>query len=165
MTAFSQKLDRREILRRFAEQPSEEQINFEVSHRRYVRQLDLIDCDYDTKVSAVVDFLQASVDRTKWSELGLVHESSFDEFEDNLKRVWKNKKTATDISHRDKCEADRGKLLLADCSQHVLSLENNALPPHFVPGSFHSLADQVVIGWHPDFQKILQTKSDGKENA
>ncbi|MEP6848898.1 MAG: ABC-three component system protein [Acidobacteriota bacterium] len=163
ITAYIQKIDRRAILQTFAPAPSPEQIMADISFRTYVRQLDLIESDYDEKLTAVKDFLLSSADRTTWSEVGLVHESSFDDFEADLIRIWKSQKTLSDIEHSEKGPIVQGKSLFARCSLQKCTLESLEVPGHFVPGSFHALSDQKMVGWHPNYKDELK-RSDSDES-
>src|SRR3546814_9473346 len=52
----------------------------------FVQQLDLIESDQEERIRAVADFLQASANKVKWADAGLIHESSLDEFDDTLAR-------------------------------------------------------------------------------
>lgn len=160
VTSFVQKLAYRSILNTYAKQPTREQIETDLQLRTYVRQLELIESDDIDKIRAVTDYLKASSDRTYWSEKGLIHESSFDEFEDGLNRTWKNLKSKFDILLSGKNEIERGQFLYSECSEHKSTLEGLELPYHFVPGSFHALADSEDIGWHPDYKSKLRDAPD-----
>src|SRR3546814_8141833 len=52
----------------------------------FVQQLDLIESDQEERIRAVADFLQASANKVKWADAGLIHESSLDELDDTLAR-------------------------------------------------------------------------------
>ena len=156
MTSFVRKYDRRAILASFAKDPDQEEIETDLKLRTYVRQLEIIDCNYDDKIRAVTDFLKASVDRTRWGEKGLVFDSSFDEFEDGLVRTWTNLKRKTDIGLSHEGDIEKGQYLYADCSDHKAKLEGLEIPNHFTPGSFHALSDKEVVGWHPDYKDKLK---------
>ena len=160
--SFIRKYDRRAILRTFAGTPSDKEIEEDLRVRTYVRQLDIIDVDDEEKMRAVRDFLRASVDRTQWSVQGLVHESSFDEFADILIRTWTSHKTKTDIALAGHPAIQRGKYLYAECSTCQAKLQDLVVPPHFTPGSFHRLADDKVIGWHPNYKDELKTAPVGE---
>ncbi len=157
--SFVRKHDNRTILTSFAKNPGPEEIAAG-RLKTYVRQLEFIDADDDKKIEAIIDFLKASVDRTHWSVKGLVHESSFHEFEHDLVKVWENLKTKVDIHLRDRKEVERGQALYADCSLHRSKLEGLETPSHFTPGSFHALADRESVGWHPDYKTKLRTPED-----
>ncbi len=160
ITSFIRKHDNRTILNTFAGIPSREEIQQELQIKTYVRQLDIIDADYEQKIRAVTDFLKASVDRTEWSVQALVHESSFDEFEDSLLRTWDNKKRKADIILAGNSDTQKGQHLYLDCSSHQATLEGLVVPSHFTPGGFHALADDQVIGWHPKYKDELNIAGD-----
>lgn len=155
LTALTGKVDRQEILTRFAPNPTEEEIESDLNFRTYVRQLEIIDCDFDDRITAVKHFLAASADRTKWSELGIVHETSFDAFEEQLKTAWKNHKRGSDAELGDKDDVIRGRHLYSKCALHIAKLEGMNAPDYFTCGSFHALSDQKEIGWHPNYVSKL----------
>ena len=163
ITSFVDRIRSRSLLRTFAQKPSDELVEEEVRFRTYVRQLELVNCDLSEKMRAVSDYLRASADRAVWSEKGLVNKDSFTEFEEKLERVWKNKKDENEINLRDMEEGQRGKSLYSKCMLYECNLEGMEPPHHFVPGSLHALADEEVIGWHPDYKKKL-TKTRSATN-
>ncbi len=149
--SFVRKHDRRTILDSLAKDPDQQEIEGQLKrHQTYIRQLDIIDCDYDEKIRAIKDFLQASINRTQWSVRSWVDESSFAEFEQGLLRTWQNLKRKTNIVLSHNNDSDKGKYLYSECLLHQAMLEGLAVPEHFVPGSFHALADKEEIGWHPE---------------
>lgn len=123
--------------------------------RTYVRQLQLIEGSDEDVFEAVNQFLRAAAECSAWSKQGLVHEKSFDEFEEALTFAWKNKRLVHDITHKNLSGVDRGKLLLADCGLHQQRLQGL-----FTPGSFHALADDQTVGWHPEYKKLLSPGVD-----
>src|SRR4051794_19213104 len=60
--------------------------------RTYVRQLELIEHSEEDVMEAINNFLRASAERAAWSEAGIVHDDSFDEYEASLTTYWKNKR-------------------------------------------------------------------------
>jgi len=156
ITSFVRKHDRRTILISLAQNPDQEEIEADLKLKTYVRQLEIIGCDYNEKVRAVSDFLRASADRTQWSVKGWVHDSSFDEFENSLVRTWENQKRKTDIIMSSHKHIEKGQYLYSECSLHQAKLEGLEVPSHFTPGSFHALAEKEEIGWHPDYKTELR---------
>jgi len=128
--------------------------------RTYVRQLQLIEGSDEDVVEAINQFLRAAAERSAWSKQGLVHEKSFDEYEEALISAWKNKRSVHDITHKNLSGVDRGKLLLADCGLHQQNLQGLEPPPFFTPGSFHALAEDQTVGWHPEYKKLLSAGAD-----
>ena len=125
----------------------------------YVRQLDLIEAAEDEKLEAANDYLRASNDRVRWAERGLVHQTSYKEFEADLEAAWRRKKRAADITDRDRTSAERGMLLYLACCDHSAKLNGMEPPSAFCRGSFHALADHARIGWHPEYGRLLREQS------
>jgi hypothetical protein len=124
--------------------------------RTYVRQLDLIDFQDEDTLEAINSYLRACVMRTKLSERGLVHEDSFEEYEEALLSYWRNKKRQNTLTNPAHTGAQLGQLLLSDCCLHLQKLQGLEMPSYFTPGSYHALADVETIGWHPDYKSLLK---------
>ena len=155
MTAYIRKHRERAILRSVApaEVPKEKKV--ELMPRTFVRQLEVVGADFNDRLQAVSDFFRATYDRTEWGAGGEIHPDSFDEFDDRLQRSWSNLRRVCEIQHKPLQEEERGLLLYSQCSQHPDQLENQCVPNHFVPGTFHHLADQQKVGWHPRYREVL----------
>ncbi len=153
--SFMRRCDRQRILRSFAKDPTPEQINVELPCK-YIQQLEIINSDYDDKISAVISFLKASTDRAQWSIKGWVHEESFTEFENVLISFWRNLKTRDYAIYKQLSDEEKGKVLYADCLLSQAKIEGLETPPHFTPGSFHALSNKETIGWHPNYPHLLK---------
>jgi len=125
--------------------------------RKYVRQLDLIDETEERKLRAISAYLRASVNRTEWGLLGLVHENGMDDFEERLKTYWHNSRTQCEIALSKNTPPERGRYLLAECMKCSPSLQGRSVPHDFVEGCFHSLSEELEIGWHPQFESLTTT--------
>lgn len=156
ITAFVRAHDRRTVLRSSAGMPSNADIEADLGIKVYVAQLELIGCDEEKKIQAVTDFLRSSVDRTKWSALGWIVESSLDDFEQRLLRAWDNIRSKTDIALKDASEIQRGASLYSECCLFQVTMDGLQIPYYFVPGSFHLLADALTVGWHPNYKALLK---------
>jgi hypothetical protein len=156
-TSFVRKIDREQILRNYALEPSEKDAQSHLP-RTYVRQLELIDLGFDDKLEAISDYLKASYNRTKWAQRGDVHSSSFEELDLNLRRSWRNLKCRVEAAYKAQNQVDQGKILYSDCMQHKNLVEGMEAPDHFIPGCFHRLSDEQHIGWHPNYRNMLRTK-------
>lgn len=126
---------------------------------QFVRQMDLINSDDETRNRAMTCLFKARTARTKWSERGeaLVHDSDIREFEDGLKQVWRNLRTDVFSDPHRTDEILRGQLLLAKCESHTCPVEQKTVPAYFIPGCFHELANRLALGWHPKFESILRS--------
>ena len=156
-TSFVQKIDRQTVLSSRAQAPSEE-VSREYLPDNFVKQIDIIGLSYEEMLGAVNDYLMASFDRTDWAVRGEVDESSFDDLDEILTRSWKNKQRACRLNHREKSEQDQGQILYSDCMQFAVPVQSMSPPGYFIPGCFHMLADDFVVGWHPGYETKLKGK-------
>ena len=140
---------------------TEVELQKELRDRTYVRQLQIVQCDDDDMVQAVHDYLRSVSHRTNWSEDGDVIESSFDEFEGSLDRAWKSQRSVVDIEQKALPDPERGRLLYSKCQQLKVPLQGMDVPDFFVPGSFHTMADSLRVGWHPCFREAVAALVSG----
>ncbi len=155
---FLRKLDRQGILNSVASRPSDKQIINQIDlSPNYIRQLDFIKQEFDEKLNAVCDFMMAEDDRYYWIEKGLIHNKSAQEFETNLTRTWNNITGEVKATYVNLEPERQGAAVYFKCKQHKAKIEQSELPAHFVPGTFHLLADRAMVGWHPDWE-ILRKK-------
>ncbi len=156
-TAYVQKIDRQTVLLSRASAPSEE-VSRGYFPGNFIRQLDIIGLSFEEMLGAASDYFMASFDRTDWAARGEVDETSFDDLDDALKRAWKNKQRLCGLNHSSKSEQDQGQALYFDCMQFTAPVQAMSPPGHFIPGCFHMLADDLVVGWHPSYEAQLKLK-------
>ncbi|RQS48538.1 hypothetical protein DIE00_11410 [Burkholderia sp. Bp8989] len=155
--SYVRKIDRDTVLLSRARRPSEEESRDQLP-KIFVQQLDLIDLTFEDKLEAVSDYLMAASDRTTWALSGEVDPSSFDDLDVALKRSWKNKRRTCNVAHGSKPGDLQGQALYSDCMSLAVPLQAMQPPDHFIPGCFHRLADDLSIGWHPDYQQQIKVK-------
>jgi hypothetical protein len=165
MKAFIKKLSFVQLLQDFAGNPSAQEIELH-GLRKYVTQLKLIDADEEEILGAINSFLRAASNRSAWAERFLVQADSFDDYEAALKAYWSNTKKQQDLDHSgDSCEK-RGMRLLLGCLSLRQHLEGQHVPDDFTPGSFHALADDETVGWHPEYKnKLKEVSSNGSSSS
>ncbi len=121
----------------------------------FIRQLELVDANHDDRLRAVSDYLRTSADKADWAERGIIFQGSLDAWDDDLvRRQGLFRGDVADI-HADKPAEVQGRLVYRQCAQHQAPLEGRVVPGHFVHGSFNDLADRRRVGWHADFDKLL----------
>lgn len=123
----------------------------------FVRQLEIIDIGQDQEIRAAADYLRASADKTIWAEEGDIVQSDLEDWETSLTRTFDLHRGEVQDLHSGSPVEARGRQLLRLCLQSRAKLAGQEVPDHFVPGSYHELADQPGsgIGWHPDYKTIL----------
>lgn len=163
---FLRKLDRQGILNSVAAKPSNKQIIDQIDlSPHYIRQLGFIKQEFEEKLNAVCDFMMAEDDRYHWIEKGLIHSKSAHEFETNLTRTWGNIAGEVKATHVNSEPEQQGAAVYFRCKQHKAKIEQNELPAHFVPGTYHLLADKAMVGWHPDWKNLSKKITETSEIA
>jgi hypothetical protein len=157
--SYVRRVDRDIILKGFAGKPSDAD-KLERLPDTFVRQLDLIERSFDEKLEAISDFLQACYDRAMWSKSGDVHEESFADLDERLGRAWQNLNVIVNVDAGAKPEVQRGQLLYAKCMMHTTPVQGMETPPYFIPGCFQRLADDLVIGWHPNYRGLVKSAGE-----
>lgn len=126
----------------------------------FVRQLQLIEATHEQQVRAVSDFLRTSADKAKWADQGLVFDGSFSDWEDSLLRKHAAIQSEINDLHTDKAEVVRGRTVYNRCSGLEIPLDSRAVPGHFTHGGFNDLADRRKLGWHPQYQTLLDKEDE-----
>jgi hypothetical protein len=157
MRRFMPRCDFRHIVVNMAGRPTAEQIAAERA-KTYVLQLELIELEEEGTLEAINNYLRSIVMRTKLSEDGIVHDDSFKEFADALTSFWRNKRRQNRLSYPSHSAIQSGQLLFSDCCLHRQKLQGLELPDYFTPGSYQSLADEMEIGWHPEYVTTLKER-------
>ncbi|TYS13249.1 hypothetical protein FZC78_22015 [Rossellomorea vietnamensis] len=121
----------------------------------YLIQLEEIESSGDQMIEAVSDFLRAETNRDKWIETEIIDNEVAVEFEDKLERFWKNQQERIDLLHTDRIEIHKGKLLLNECKLYQVTIRDMSPPASTITGTYHYLANQLVLGWHPRWETIF----------
>ena len=154
--AFVQKTNLPGMLTSFAATPGEEQVASILSGRpTFIRQLEIIEAPEEDRVRAVSDLLRTSADKSNWAEQGLVFEGSLKNWDSDL--VHRHSLISGEIAdlNAGSDATVRGRLAYRRCAQLQPPLDGRAVPGHFVHGCFNSLADEMRLGWHPEYKKVL----------
>jgi len=154
MLSFLPRCDFNSMVASMAGLPSAAEIDAE-RIRTYVRQMEIIGLDEESILHSINDYLRACVTRTKLAEQCIVHDDSFTEYEEALTSFWRNKRRHNGLVYKQHTPQDLGQLLLSDCCLHQQNLQGLEMPAYFTPGSYHALADNQTIGWHPEYQTKL----------
>lgn len=130
-------------------------------YKTYIRQLQIIDIDYDDQLTAINDYLKAFANRTMWAVKGDINEEILQNYYKDLERRWKTKKNIIEMDKDEWEEAKRGRYLYYQCQDEDVNMGVIVTPRSFKNGCYHELADQQQIGWHPNYEQKL--KEDEKD--
>lgn len=156
-TAFISKHDSEKYLHSLSEAPTDEVVQHTIASAPvFIKQLDLVNADIETKTRGASDFLRASSDRTRWAEDGLIYEGSLDDYDDRVRRRHFSLQQELAITNQDLSLEDSGRLLYVKCCQIPdIGLERRVVPNHFLSGSLNNMADRCLIGWHSNYEMLL----------
>jgi hypothetical protein len=122
----------------------------------YVQQLEFIECEQDEIIESVSDYFRADTNRHNWIEKGIIDEDVMNDFESRLCSFYENKFRSISLTENQRTEMDRGKLLLLECQKRQEMIANMTPPDRTIQGTYHVLADEEKVGWHPQWQKKLK---------
>ena len=114
----------------------------------YLMQLEIIKAGDDEIFEAVTDFMKAKVNRDKWIENEIIDETIAEDFETKLCKYWDNQMKRIELTQRTLNEFERAQLLLLDCKLRQEKISDMSPPSSTIPGTFHALANEPVLGWH-----------------
>ncbi len=159
---FAARLNLPNFLASTSTQPSDDAVTEVHAQRpKFVRQLEIINIGQDQETRAVADYLRASADKTIWAEEGDIVQGDLDDLETSLVRSFQLHKSEVEDLHAEHSEEVQGRQTLRLCLRTSAKLAGQEVPDHFIPGSYHELADEPEgeIGWHPNHQAILSEDS------
>lgn len=135
----------------------------------FVQQLEIIVVGKKRIAAAVRDYYRAFEQRSRWlrDELLLVGDLAL--YEKRLVEEWELVFEAM----KDELGSDAAENVMQKAAREVLAWAEQACVPirprvteSFVTrGSLHMLADEIRLGWHPDFQNRLAALLNRKESA
>ena len=127
----------------------------------YLKQLDAIDCDVDDILEAVSDFLRAKVNRDKWIENEIIDEDIASDFQAKLLSFWSNQRKRIELTEKKINESEQGQLLLLDCKDRQETIRDMHPPTSTIAGTYHALADEPLLGWHPKWENLFKKERMG----
>jgi hypothetical protein len=134
--------------------------------RVFVHQLRLIAANNDRIRFAITDYFRAFSQRSRWLRDDLVHAGELEAYEARLiEELERHKATIRDDGPEPQEESDKaafGRKLLRWVEKDAqILIRAQVNDPFVMRGSFHLLADQQRLGWHPDFMARLRALLSG----
>ncbi|MHC1762520.1 MAG: ABC-three component system protein [Negativicutes bacterium] len=127
----------------------------------YLQQLEAIKLKDEEIIAEVSDYLRADVNREKWIAAELIDDDIASDFEDRLTRFWENQRKRIQITEKTRGEIDQGQLLLIECKSRQEKIRDMVPPSSTIAGTYHALADDLVIGWHSKWEALFPKKGEG----
>lgn len=123
----------------------------ELSRNVFIQQLDAIKAGNVVKDKAVTDFLTAQKYLEDMIYAGTIIDEDISEEKSNLKGYWQNIIIAPSVFNAEQ----RGAEVYSQCMNYRSSpLYLKSLKCELCNGTYHMLADEVEVWWHPDFKSL-----------
>ncbi len=127
----------------------------------FVAQLELIKAGKGRLANALRNYHRAYAQRSRWEREELLNVGELDRYEEELVAEWRQLSAPAlddlpaDASEDDKQRVGRDLLDLVERQVRV-SLRPRCDAAFVVRGSMQMLADDLRVGWHPEFRKRLE---------
>lgn len=139
----------------------EEALQAEYGSQNFVAQLQWINANATALRKAVVDYHRAVTQTTKWLDDSLIGVHEIQEFEDTLVDEWQRafadmkQDLGADATQEASAQAGLAlfRALSASSSVTIRALYDEAF---YARGKRHELADHGHVGWHPNFESMLE---------
>lgn len=126
----------------------------------FVRQLDLVTSSARRIRNAIVDYFKAFEQRSRWIRHRLVLDMEMAKYERRLVEEWERAfdrlRDRIGDGAAEEVMCDLGKQLLDWAETVPLPVRKYVNEAFVCRGSFHMLADEGRLGWHPNFKTRLE---------
>lgn len=131
------------------------------AHERsaFVQQLNLIQASKHRVAAAIRDYYRAFEQRSRWLRERLVLEMELGKYEKRLIEEWElifaGAQDEIGASATEEIKERAARSVLAWAERTTIPIRTNVTEPFVSRGSLHMLADELRIGWHPEFRTRL----------
>ncbi len=140
----------------------------EFSGRNFYRQVELVGAGKNRILNAINSYQRAFAQRSQWTRDELLFDTDISTYESTLKTEWslRRDQICDELGNTpaDDAMAKAGREILKWAEDVVLPIRPNVAAQWVCRGSLHMLADELKIGWHPNFEdrltEILAVESD-----
>ena len=130
----------------------------------YVKQLEIINADQAEIIEAVADFYRADTNRQEWIDREIIDEDSMNDFQGRLISFHANMQRNIELTERSSSKEIRGKRLLYTCQARSELLNEQTPPDRTIQGTYHVLSDEKSLGWHPDWENMIDSCNEASIN-
>lgn len=126
--------------------------------RAFVKQIYLV-TDEDSRVDeAIREFLRCRIEKSRLSADGNITDQDWIDFEDSLKTRWRKIFSLHRRLGRTEHEEDIGFKVLSETTdghrERLAGVETEQV--YLTAGTYHRLADHLVVGWHPRYEELVK---------
>ena len=131
--------------------------------RTFVRQMKLVRVSEEEVIATVQDYYRAYEQRSRWAREHLFLDGEADRYDRSLRDAWHRRFLACTADLSDSCDNTsreaEGRRVFRWAREYQKPLRNRD-EIWLSSGSFQMLADEVRIGWHPDYATLLNSSKE-----
>ncbi len=132
-------------------------------NRTFIRQMNFVHVSEDEVRATVHDYYRAYEQRSRWARENLLLDSETDRYDRGLRDAWQRRFLACTADVTGGCDdatrEAQGRRVFRWAREYQKPLRNRD-EIWLSSGSFQMLADEVRIGWHPDYETLLDSPKD-----
>jgi len=132
----------------------------EFANRPFYKQVELVGGSQPRIRNAITSYLQAFRQRSAWTRHDLLFDADLQKYDQRLQIEW-------ELQHAQACDelgaepseaamAQAGRAILKWAEDGHVLIRSGVNVPWVCRGSLHMLAEDMRLGWHPDFKARLQ---------
>lgn len=141
----------------------------EFADRPFYKQIELVTTSKLRILSAITSYLRAFRQRSEWTRDDLLFDADLGKYDRRLCEEWQlqREQVRDELSAASTEDAMQtaGRAILKWAEDVVFPIRTGVTVPWVCRGSLHMLADELRVGWHPDFEArlraILGTPNNG----
>lgn len=141
----------------------------EFADRPFYKQIELVTTSKLRILNAITSYLRAFRQRSAWTRDDLLFDADLEKYDRRLCEEWQLQREQVldelGAAPTEDAMQTAGRAILKWAEDVVLSIRPGVTVPWVSRGSLHMLADELRVGWHPDFEArlraILGTPDEG----
>ena len=128
--------------------------------RTFVKQLRIISAHEVTISKAICDHYKSSGQRAQWIRQDLLLLDDVERYDRKLTDEWERNfaRIAEDLGDNpsNEHEIKAGRDMYHDLQEKSIYIRSSCTEPVIMRGSYHDLADNMKVGWHPRYNNLLK---------
>ena len=131
--------------------------------RTFIHQMNLVRVSDNEARATIHDYYRAYAQRSRWARHNLLLDGDVERYDRALCDAWSRSFFAhtgdLDEDCDDRTKEDQGRKVFRWARQHQMPLRNRQ-EMWLSSGSFQMLADDVKIGWHPNYASLVAARKE-----
>lgn len=126
--------------------------------RPFVRQLHLVTDDDTVVNNSIREFIRCNIEKLRLSREGNITDDDWTAFEGTLFSRWQSIRARVIRMNGDSVVRDVGFEIFTETTENYRErlAGSSTEQTYLTSGSYHRLADQLSVGWHPEFATLLK---------